>query len=358
MSLMWKLLIATLAAASLSFAATNAEIEEFLQAGYEQNPHIKVEKIKVLKRTKVNNGWERVDYALKAKVGENSRELSNSIYTTKNFIAQQIIERRGDKHETVSDIELFDFADEMVAKNSNIELQGSKVVNRFKMSQIDGLEAVQLEFKLLIKQDNQQRVVETTEVWFAQKGVIIPEIIDLVTGDSVKSLVKGEVRAEHYRKDRLIAGEPNAQYKMVVFSDPFCSACHFYMPDLIKLAEKHPKKVAVYYYYKQIIPPSSVVEKATILAMKEGKKGVIKELYDSPLKIKSRDEMEALNAFNTRFKTKYTMDQINKSEIVEHINSDAKAASQLLILSTPTLFINGKYDAGFREFKKIQSELK
>lgn len=357
MSLMSKLLI-VLAVASSLFGATNAEVEAFLKQSIGHNPNVQIEKISTAKRTKVENGWEKLDIAIKLKTAQESRDLQQSFYTNGKFVAQQFFKTASSKHATVEDSELIKFAKESVAKNpnANIKLLASKVANRFKSKELANMEAVQMEFDLEVPHAEGTRVISTVELWFVQKGVIIPEIVDLHSGESLKYSIKGEVKASHYRDDRLLAGSKNAKTKMLVFSDPLCPACHHLLPDLIDYATKNSKDVALYYYYKQVIPASSVVEKATIASQKQGKKGVIEKLYKTPLKPASQDELAVLDAFNKLIGTKFTMKDINTKPVLDELNIDAKAASEMLILSTPTLFINGKYDQGYKDFAALRGK--
>lgn len=357
MSLMLRLSIAIILAASSLFALSNADIENFLRSGYEKNPNVEIGSVSIKKRVRVEAGWEKLEVSIALKDDKKTKVQPQIFYVKGNLFAQDIYPRSKDIHTTVSDKSIFAFAEEMVVKNKNIELKKSSVVNRFKMEQAKGIEAVQIEFDLIVKQNNQTKEIGTTEVWFVDKGVIVPEILDITTGESLKYFVKGKVRDEHYDSSRLIAGNKNATYKIVAFSDPLCPACHYYMPDLIKLAEKHPKKIALYYYYRQVIPVSLVMEKASVLAKMDGKKGVVKKLYSAPFKIQSQDEFAVLDEANKRLGTSYEIKDVNQQKVLDYINKDAKAASQLLILGTPTIFINGTYDSGFKEFAKIKKEL-
>ena len=68
------------------------------------------------------------------------------------------------------------------------------------------------------------------------------------TGKSMKDSVNPNLNEKYYDKSKLIAGNPNAKDKIVLFSDPLCPFCIDFAPDVINYVNKNSNKIALYYY--------------------------------------------------------------------------------------------------------------
>ena len=361
---MWRLWILTLVCISALEAASNKELESFIAGNLKQNPNVKLEKFSVLSRESIKTlpGWDKVAFKLDVKLGEEGQPNSKEdvLYTHKGLIAPELFMlEKGSKSKTVSDDQLKALAQQSVAGNPNVKLKASRVVKRFALKEVAGWEAVQMEFDLDVNQGGNVRGLSTTEVWFAGKDAIAPELIRIKNGASLKYSIKGEVKPEHYSKERIIAGDSSgkAKYKIIVFSDPLCPACRRALPGLIELAFTNPKQVSLYYYHKPVSAVSPVVMKAAIAHKLSGDPLAARNLYEKELKIQSPDEMAVLEAYNKAMGTKYTLKDVNTPSVLAHFNQDAKAAGELLILGTPTVFVNGKFDEEGTLVEAIRKEL-
>ncbi|MGE4296203.1 MAG: DsbA family protein, partial [Campylobacterales bacterium] len=341
---MWKLWILVLLCASVLEAASNKELEGFIGGNLKQNPNVELEKFTVIKRESVKglSGWDKVEFKMDVKVGPQKMPNSktDTLYTHKGLIAPELIMLSGENRtKTVSDDQLKTLAAQSVAGNPNVKLKSAEVVKRFPLKEAAGWEAVQMEFALDVNQNGNMRSLSTTEVWFAGKNAVAPEIIRISSGSSLKYGIKGEVKPEHYAAERIIAGDRSgkAKYKIIVFSDPLCPACRKALPGLIDLAFKNPKEVSLYYYHKPVSAVSPVIMKAAIAQKLSGDTLAARALYEKEIKVQSPDEMAVLESYNKVMGTKFTMKDINTPAVLAHFNQDAKAAGELLILGTPSI---------------------
>ena len=347
--------------ATLVQAATNQTLERFITQSVAQNPAIELESFKVDQRQKVEGltGWDQVDFTVKVRMGEQSDSRSERLFTYKDVIAPQLITLPAQEGvKTVSDEQIAAVAQQSVAANPNVELKGMRVVRRAALKPIAGWESLQLEFDLDAGRGESRRALTTTELWFAGPGVIAPEILMLPEGRSLKHTIKGEVTPEHTREDRRIAGHEDAKNQVIVFSDPLCPACREVVPSVIALAQKHPKELAVYYYHKPISALSPVLMKASLALKEAGRSGVELALYEKPFEISSPDEMAALEAFNKVFGSELSLSDINSNAILHHMNEDARIAGELLIMGTPTFFVNGEFDMDQNKIEAIKRGLR
>lgn len=359
---MWRWLILLGLSTTLIQAATNKEIEAFITKSVNQTQGVELEKFDITKREALEglSGWDRVEFTIDVKMGERKESQKQGFFVHKGLIAPQLIrlESSEKKIKTVTDDQLIAIAQQSVAQNPAVALKDARVIRRMPLVGVAGWESLQLEFDLDVRQGESARSLTTTELWFVGKDTVAPELIRLPDGQSLKHTIKGEVTDEHLRLDRLIAGNADAKYRLVVFSDPLCPACKKSVPDLIALAQKHPKKVAIYYYHKPVSALSPVLMKASLALKAQGSKAAELGLYEKTFQIDSPDELTALKAFNKAFEAELTLLDINTPQILAHMNVDAKAAGELLILGTPTVFVNGVFDEDHSRVEAIKKELR
>ncbi|MDR2034829.1 MAG: thioredoxin domain-containing protein [Helicobacteraceae bacterium] len=358
------LLIGLALLTSAAFAATNKELEGFFTRSQERNPNITLNKFRVLSREAVKgaNGWERADVNITFTPKGQTIPLSQggSLYVYKGFVAPELMEVESDnKSKIVPDAKLGEIARMTLQSNPNVSLKASRVIKRVPVKEIEGLTAVAMTWDLDVKQGNETREISDTIVWFVGKNYILPDIYRIASGDTLKSEIKGDIKPEYYSADRLIAGNAKATNKVIVFSDPLCPACRNVMPNILKAASENPDKIALYYYAMPTHSVSPTLMKAA-LASKLNNKSVERAMYEgadfaqkaSDL-AKSGDDLEALKIFNAIYKTEYKLDDVNTEAILKHYNYDQKIASELLINSTPSFFINGKFDSNRQEIAKL-----
>jgi len=214
---------------------------------------------------------------------------------------------------------------------------------------------MQLDFTLQGKKLNQRDTI------FSNGKLISTELINVKNKMPFKHLMYPTLTKEFYNKKHLIAGNPKAKNKLVIFSDPLCPICIDEMPYVMKKIIDNPKNIALYYYHMplKMHPTAKVLSKASILASKQGIKNVDYRIYKAnfPEKYKfdayaEKNEQKVLNFFNKEFGTKITMAQINDSKLDDMLVYDELMSEKAFVSGTPTLFFNGEFDITRSKFEK------
>ncbi|MDR2905555.1 MAG: thioredoxin domain-containing protein [Helicobacteraceae bacterium] len=344
-------------------AASDKELRDFVKRSFERNPNFTFDRMTVDSRVAVKNlaGWEKVEFTITAAPKGQMKTISqkNTLYVTGNgktaFFAASIedtgAKRAGDKEFEAE-------ARKTLAGNPSVTLNSVKVAKRVKLQNPVNFEAVFMELDLTVKSaDNKTRQVSSSDVWFASGGVIVKEIFYLADASPLKDAIKGDITPDHYRADHLIAGDAKAKYKIIVFSDPLCPGCRATLPRLIKAADANPKEIAIYYYNLPTHAVSPTLMKAVIASALAGDKDAERNIYLQNFAARTGDDEEALKIFNNAFDKSLKMSDLDDPMVKEHFDFDDKASREIAVNSTPSVFINGKYDPSRAEMEKILSRL-
>jgi len=188
---------------------------------------------------------------------------------------------------------------------------------------------------------------------FAKDGLISPELINTKTKRSYKDILYPKITKKYYNKEHLIAGNPNAKHKLVLFSDPLCPICVDEVPFIIKNIIDNPKNIALYYYHLPLDmhPTSKTVSIAAMIAKKQGIKNIDYKVYNTNLSEKykfnayrEKNKQKVLDFFNKEFNTKITMKQINNKKYSNKLAYDLKMSEDVFVQGTPTVFFDGNID--------------
>jgi predicted DsbA family dithiol-disulfide isomerase len=250
-----------------------------------------------------------------------------------------------------------------IKPNKNVKVLKFKIAKVVSLKDIQGWKAYILTIDLkLLKQNN--RVITIKDVLFSNGKYLSRSFIDLKTKKKLKdSLLRNfvpDANSSYYDKEHLLFGSSNAKYKVMVFSDPQCPFCIDFVPGLMKFIKKHPKAFALYYYHLplSIHPTSATIVKAEIAAENKGYKGIAQKVYSTDFETKTNDAKTVLAKFNKELKTNITLDDIKSKSVLKRYNEDLQRANKLMINGTPTIFVNGKYDAGREIIGKLMKEYK
>jgi len=193
--------------------------------------------------------------------------------------------------------------------------------------------------------------VDAKDTIFSNGSLITSSLTNLKTKIDYKRLMYPTLTKKYYDKKFLIAGNSNAKHKMVVFSDPLCPNCINTIPELINDAKKYPKQIALYYIHMPLDmhPTAKTLVKASILAHHQGIKDIDYKVYTAEFEkdfdaYEEKDEQKVLDLFNKRFKTNFTMKQINSDDIKEELKYNEKLTDDALVQGTPTVFFDNEID--------------
>lgn len=164
---------------------------------------------------------------------------------------------------------------------------------------------------------------------------------------------------KYYDKSKLIAGNPNAKDKLVLFSDPLCPFCIDFAPDVINYVNKNSSKIALYYYNfpLQSHPASTPLVKIIEVAKQKGLKDVELKVYQTKWEqyfdVKSTDEKKILEAFNKEFKTDIKLEEISAKTVNDDLQKDISMGEEALVQGTPTIFVNGEKDSSRQKYETL-----
>ncbi len=254
-----------------------------------------------------------------------------------------------------------DFLKTSIKPNKNIKVLGFKVAKVVDLKDIPGWKAYILTIDLeLLKQQN--KVVTIKDVIYSNGKYLSRSFVDIDTKKNIKDKIlrsfSPDAPLSYYDDKHLLYGSKNAKYKVLVFSDPQCPFCMDFVPDLMEFVKKHPKDFALYYYHMPlpIHPGSSTIVKAEIAAKKKGYKDIALKVYQAMFEVDKKDPKEVLDLFNKKFKTNITLKDIKDEDVLKRFSDDLYKANKIMVNGTPSIYINGKYDAGREKMQHLMDE--
>ncbi len=246
------------------------------------------------------------------------------------------------------DSKIIDFEKKRLSNNARVEIIDVKINMKKRMkAPINNWYGYLIDVEAKVK----DKEINAKDIVFSNGIVVSADLLDLKTGKSLKELLQPKVDAVYYNKIHLIAGNHKAKDKIVVFSDPLCPFCMDYIPDVIAHVKKNSESIALYYYHFPLLkihPASATLVKAIYVAKQKGIKDVEEKVYkidwEPYFKADSKDEDKILSAFNKEFNLELTKEELNNKSIMESILLDIKMGEDLMVMGTPTIFVNGEKD--------------
>ena len=241
-----------------------------------------------------------------------------------------------------------------------VNIKSIKILETKPLKELKGWDAI----KVKISVDLRGKPMDTQMILFSKDRFISTEIYNITTNTSLKEALKPKLDAKFYKSKHLVAGNADAKNKIVAFSDPLCPYCGRYIPRVMKLGKDAPKDVAVYLYHRPLpsIHPAAVfISKAMIhLQYQKGK-----NLYDlknallkdmSKFNASTTDADRVLNVLNKILKTNVKAKDLETEQVKRIYAEDIAAADELMVNATPTIYINGKKDAGLATFMNLEKQ--
>ncbi len=254
-----------------------------------------------------------------------------------------------------TDTQIKKFVKRGLSKNPAIKVESVEIVDKQLLENPKGWEAYFIKFELKLKRGGKTLDISENDIIFVKDNFISPDFIDVRTNRSIKHYLSPKVKDYFYDDEHLLFGSKNAKHKILVFSDPNCPFCKDIVPDILEAAKKHPDIFAVYYYHLPLVqlhPGSLALCKAMIVLQKEGKKELLKKIYEIDFNYEEKDEKKVLQELNKKLGTNLTIEDINQKWVKEHLKQDMQRAEELLVKGTPTVFLDGKKDPSKEEYQK------
>ena len=189
----------------------------------------------------------------------------------------------------------------------------------------------------------------------SKENLVTMKMIDARTGVDLSRNIKPTLPASYYDDAHLVAGNKNAPHKMVVFSDPQCPFCKGFVPGMLKEVKSHPDKVAVYYYHMPLLrlhPVSDTLTRVMEVLNKQGKKDEAMKLYGLKINPRMKNEDKILEQVKKQLNIDVKKEDIDKEEIKKSVKADMDAGTRMMVRGTPTVYFDGKYDAGRSQYKQ------
>lgn len=225
------------------------------------------------------------------------------------------------------------------------------VVKRMKLEKPKGWSAYLIEYK-----STQKREYET---FYINKGVLTNRLFDIEAGKEIDNPIENTLRfnPKYYDDEHLISGDRDAKHRFVIFSDPLCTSCRKYVPEVVSYMKKYPKIFRVYHYYFPLYAmhsASAPLIKSAIAAKMKGEKNVFSSLYKIDLEVNELDLIKITNTFNAANGTKIGIFDILDPKVQKHLKHDQYVAEEHLVVTTPTVFLDGKKDPTKTLYKSIK----
>jgi len=257
------------------------------------------------------------------------------------------------------DKKVTNFLTKAIGPNENYKLEKMSILKKEDLKELQGWKVYFVRIDLtLVKQDNKK--VTINDIVFTDGKALSKDLMDLTSGKSYKNSLSLDIDAKAYTKEHLLAGNFNAPNKLVIFSDPLCPFCMDFVPEVIRDVEKHPETFALFYYHLplSIHPAAPGLIRAMLVAEEKGEKDVVRKVYDEVFDLKKADDIQILKEFNAALKTNITPSEIVQDRIVKRMQADQEYATNLMINSTPTIYLNGKKDDEKIGYRKLIKEKK
>ena len=254
------------------------------------------------------------------------------------------------------DSDVINYVKNKFDRNPKVKINNIEIVDKLPIPGIKGWSAYVIGLDINLTRGKETRHFNFEDILFVSKNLITSELIDRKTGHDVKSQIQPKLPKDIYDKSNLIYGNENTAHKLILFSDPLCPFCRMYVPEVLKAVKNNPDQMALYYYHlplKSIHPASETLVRVMEVAQKEGRVGIIDEMYKIKLDAKLTDEKKILEIVAKQIGYKLSLKQIHEPWIDEKLKRDKLIARKLLVRGTPTIFVDGKKDVTRDKYKQF-----
>lgn len=247
------------------------------------------------------------------------------------------------------------FIENSFDNNPNIKSMNVKVLSKNSVEGHENWTAYVVELDAILKKNGRQVVQKM--LWFSDGKVLTKELFDIESAKEMGDFVSIPFKDEYYKRENLISGNPNAKYRVAIFSDPLCPFCKSYVPEAINYMKKEPNKYAVYYYHfplEALHPAAVELVKAAIALELKGRKNVVLDLYKVKVDPKERSHEKILAEFNKTMKSNIKPFELLSKEVTAHFKSDLEIADKMMVNGTPMVFFDGKLDKTKMKYKEAK----
>lgn len=259
--------------------------------------------------------------------------------------------------------EVEEYISATLKNNKSITVKNVKVISKeaIKEKDLSGWESMIVGIEVEVDRKGKKQQVKTTDMYFTKGDFLSPDIIDVKKNKSLKESLRPKPTAEYYDANHLVAGNKDAKYKVLVFSDPLCPFCRDLVPDLIEAATKHPSKIALYHYTFPLLfihPSSDAIARTEIaIGSKIQKAKLLSLLYKTDVEPEESDEEKITAKLSSELGVTVKKSDISKKEIQKAYEDEVQKAHKLFVKGTPTVYVNNELDGSKTQINKILKEL-
>lgn len=236
-------------------------------------------------------------------------------------------------------------------QNPSYELQDIEIIESVVLPMVGWyLYFVEAEFLVNGKSD------KMTIPFFSNGNVISGSLYDMERHMEYRNRFKPSVPDNLYSDEHIIAGDKKAKHKILVFADPLSYHSRKIITPLFEAVKENPKEMVLYYYHKPMDsehPASYLLEAVMNRAQKEGRMDVFFGMYNFEIKPLSNVK-DILSQIEKELGYKVTEKDLEKDvETQNRLEGDIRAQARLIVQNSPTIFIDGEWDASMEKYKAL-----
>jgi hypothetical protein len=249
------------------------------------------------------------------------------------------------------------YVKDYMVKNDQVKVESVDIIDKKLLDEPKGWEVYFINIHANVKKSPTVfDKVTVPETLFVKGDFTSPTLINMATGEDFKKILKPELKSDIYNAEHLIAGNKDAQHKLVVFSDPQCPFCKTKIPEVYKAVKANPEVFALYYYHFPLLrihPVSDIIARAMLIEQKKGHFDTIIDMYGYDVNPREVNATKVLGELNKKYKINITQEQIDKEEISKELIFDKEMATKSMVSGTPTIYLDGKWDPSREKYKKL-----
>ncbi len=255
-----------------------------------------------------------------------------------------------------SDADVINFVKKKLSQNRGLKINSIEVAEKLPIPGVKGWSAYVVEANLELTREKKTRKIGFETILFVSKNLIATELIDRKTGMDIRSIIQPKLPDDIYSESHLLYGNPDAEHKLILFSDPLCPFCRMYVPELLKAVKQNPDKIALFYYHlplSAIHPASDTLVRVMEAAKLKGRKDIVEKIYSIKIDPELKDEKKILEIVEKETGFKVTPNELHDKRIEKIILHDRITARKMLVTGTPTVFADGKKDITREKYKSF-----
>ncbi len=255
-----------------------------------------------------------------------------------------------------SDADVINFVKKKLSQNRGLKIKSIEVAEKLPIPGVKGWSAYVVEANLELTREKKTRKIGFETILFVSKNLIATELIDRKTGMDIRSIIQPKLPDDIYSESHLLYGNPDAEHKLILFSDPLCPFCRMYVPELLKAVKQNPDKIALFYYHlplSAIHPASDTLVRVMEAAKLKGRKDIVEKIYSIKIDPELKDEKKILEIVEKETGFKVTPNELHDKRIEKIILHDRITARKMLVTGTPTVFADGKKDITREKYKSF-----